>query len=131
MRSSSRQEVMAEINVTPLVDVMLVLLIIFMVTAPMLHQGKGFEVRLPHAETGRHVGASPLVIALTKEHLIYVDSELVTMKELRQRLARAGTKAPVMILSDRRAYVEKLIELWDLCRQAGFDEVRIATSPQS
>jgi biopolymer transport protein TolR len=123
----SDRGVMAEINVTPLVDVMLVLLIIFMVTAPMLQQS--IEVVLPKASTGQEARGvdGSLGITLTKDHLVYLDDELVTVKELRQKLQAAGGGRPVMIRADRHAYVDRLMELWDLCREAGFRQVHIAT----
>jgi biopolymer transport protein ExbD len=49
------------------------------------------------------------------------------MKELREQLKRAGGDKPVLIRADRHAYVEKLIDLWDLCRDIGYREVHIAT----
>ena len=122
-----RGGVMSEINVTPLVDVMLVLLVIFMVTAPLLQQS--FEVVLPKAATGQQVNESGLTITLTKDHLVYLDKDVVTLKELRKKLTELGGGKPVLIRSDRYAYVDKLIELWDLCRAAGFRQVHIATLP--
>src|SRR5687767_8452349 len=64
---------LAEINVTPLVDVILVLLIIFMVTAPMLHQG--IQVALPQSKT-RSIderAENPIILSLTKDELVYVN----------------------------------------------------------
>ena len=121
---------MLEINVTPLVDVMLVLLVIFMITAPLLQQS--VEVVLPKATTGQPVseGGSGVSITLTKDHLVYLNDDLVTTKELRQKLQRLGGGKPVMIRADRHAYVDKLMELWDLCREAGFRQVHIATLPE-
>ena len=132
MMSDRSRGAMSEINVTPLVDVMLVLLIIFMVTAPMLQQGIDVNVTLPKAKAseGSSSGRKPLVITLTREHLVYVDKELMTLKELRSTLTRSQGETPVLIRADRYAYVDKLIELWDLCRQAGLREVRIATLPE-
>ena len=121
--------VKSDINVTPLVDVMLVLLIIFMVTAPMLQQG--IDVTLPKAATSQRVSASSgMTITLTKDHLVYLDGELVTAKELHQTLTSVGGGKPVLIRADRFAYVGKLIELWDACRDAGFHQVHIVTLPE-
>ena len=125
MRTHAPRAPLSEINVTPLVDVMLVLLIIFMVTAPLLQQG--FNVLLPRAGTGKRVPSVDLVITLTKAHVIYLDDEVVTLKELRQRLTGLGSGRPIFIRADRTAYVSKLIELWDLCRDTGHQEVHIAT----
>ena len=125
MRADARRLPLSEINVTPLVDVMLVLLIIFMVTAPLLQQG--FKVELPPAATGKRVPTADVVITLTKEHVVYFNSEVVTLKELRQHLAGVSGGHPVFIRADRRAYVSKLVELWDLCRDMGLHDVHVAT----
>ncbi len=116
---------LSEINVTPLVDVMLVLLIIFMVAAPLLEQG--IEVNLPKAGTGQRLTESNAVITLTKEHAVYFNDVAVTLKEVRQKLANFKSDQPLLIRSDRSARVDKLIELWDLCRSAGFLKIRIMT----
>lgn len=113
-----------EINVTPMVDVMLVLLIIFMVAAPLLDQG--IDVVLPPASTGQQVTRRGLSITLTKDHLLYFNDAVVTAEELRDQL-RSAHRQPVLLRADRRAYVSRLVELWDLCRDAGFKEIHIAT----
>ena len=124
MRPPSERVLVSDINVTPLVDVMLVLLIIFMVTAPLLD--RGIPVELPHAVTSRVAPSEGVTITLTKEHIVYLNKDIVTMKELRQRLA-AFAGQPVLIQADRNAYVSRLVELWDLCRQQGLHQVHIVT----
>ena len=127
MRSQRPQSALAEINVTPFVDVVLVLLIIFMVAAPLL--GQGIDVALPPAATSRPLSGSGLSITLTKEHVIYLNNDIVTLKELRQRLTGLGQQ-PIAIRADRSAYVSKLVELWDLCRDLGFHEIHISTQTE-
>ena len=125
MRADAHRGPLSEINVTPLVDVMLVLLIIFMVTAPMMQHG--FNVSLPPAATGKKVSHTELVITLTREHVIYFNDEVVTLKALRKKLAGLPGPRPIFIRADRNAYVSKLIELWDLCREMGVGDVHVAT----
>ena len=125
MKADAHRGPLSEINVTPFVDVMLVLLIIFMVTAPLMQHG--FNVSLPPAATGKRVSSIELVITLTREHVIYFNDEVVTLKELRQKLASVQGPHPIFIRADRNAYVNKLVELWDLCRDVGLHDVHVAT----
>ena len=125
MKTDELQDPLADINVTPLVDVMLLLLIIFMVSAPLMQHG--FKVELPPAATGKQAPNVELVITLTREHVIYFNGDVVTLKELRQKLAAIKGPRPVFIQADRNAYVNKLIELWDLCRAMGVSDVHVIT----
>lgn len=75
---------LAEINVTPLVDVMLVLLIIFMITAPMMQSG--INVHLPTVETRTNPSAGGLVITITKNHYIYMDDQIINLYLLEAKL---------------------------------------------
>ena len=128
MKPVSERAIVSDINVTPLVDVVLVLLIIFMVTAPMLDQG--IKVDLPSAKTAKKSPTfNGLNLTLTREHLVYLNGELVSLQELRQRLATLPDQ-PVLLRADRSAYVSKLVELWDLCRGQGFHQVRILTASE-
>jgi biopolymer transport protein ExbD len=126
MRLARRWAEPVPVDIAPMIDVVFQQLVYFMLTSSfILHPG--IRITLPKAETSQRMAASNLVITLTKDHVIYWDEEVVTLKELRGRLNRAGGEKPVLIRADRHAYVDKLIELWDLCRAAGYQEVHIAT----
>jgi len=114
------------VDIAPLIDVVFQLLLFFMLTSSFVLY-PGIRVTLPKAETAKTLSVSNLVITLTKDHVIYWDEEVITLKELRRKLRQAGGGKPVLIRADRHAYVDKLIELWDLCRDAGYQEVHIAT----
>ncbi len=116
----------AGIDTAPLIDCVFQLLLFFMLTSSFILY-PGIKVSLPKAVTGQQTTASSFVITLTKEHLIYWGDQAVTMKALRQHLKQTGSGTPVLIRTDRRAYVDRLIELWDLCRDTGHTEVHIAT----
>ena len=75
--SEDEDAVMADINVTPLVDVMLVLLIIFMIATPMLHQGKEVELPKIDSETIPMRDEDPMVLTVTKQDVIYIKDDPV------------------------------------------------------
>ena len=126
MRLTRRWTEAVPVDIAPMIDVVFQQLIYFMLTSSFVMH-PGIRVTLPKAETSQRLSASNLIITLTKDHLVYWDEQVVTMKELRELLKRAGGHKPVLIRADRHAYVEKLIDLWDLCRDSGYQEVHIAT----
>ena len=126
MRLARRWTEPVPVDIAPMIDVVFQQLIYFMLTSSFV-LSPGIRVNLPKADTSQRMSVSNLVITLTKDHVVYWDEEIVTLKELRDRLKRAGPSKPVLIRADRHAYVDKLIELWDLCRDSGHQEVHIAT----
>src|SRR3954468_580553 len=94
MTSGSSKGVKSDINITPLVDVVLVLLIIFMVVTPMLQRGK--DVHLPQAKKTdeEHKEADPLVLSLTQEKKVFFESSAVDDEGLSARLADELSRAP-------------------------------------
>ena len=119
MRLTRRWTEPVPVDIAPLIDVVFQQLIYFMLTSSFVFSS-GIHVTLPKATTSQRMVASNLVITLTKDHVIYWDEEVVTLKELRKRLKQAGGHKAVVIRADRHAYVDKLIELWDLCRDIGY-----------
>jgi TolR protein len=122
--------VMADINVTPLVDVMLVLLIIFMVAAPMLHQG--VEVALPRADAPNLTMKfeDPLVISIDRNGRIYLREDAVETDELvaqvKSRIADKGDDT-VFLKGDRDVPYGKVIEVLDTLHQGGIVHVGMVT----
>ncbi len=114
------------VDIAPMIDIVFQQLIYFMLTASFV-LSPGIRIALPKAQTSKQVSASNVVISLTKEHVIYWDEQIVSLKELRRHLKDAGGHRPVLIRADRHAYVDRLIELWDLCRDTGYEEIHIAT----
>jgi biopolymer transport protein TolR len=126
---------LAEINVVPLVDVMLVLLIIFMVTAPMLQQG--LEVNLPEARRARPVNVQPVYVSVpadfSRTRIVQVDKREVRidiMHELvRQALLMRDDKS-VFIRADRAASMQDLMTVTDKLNQAGVQKVGLMSQPE-
>ena len=121
---------LADINVTPLVDVMLVLLIIFMVTAPMLHQG--VAVALPKTATTNLPATmeDPVVLSITKDGLYYINETPVARGLLRERLERflQGRRDRFILLkADRALSYGTVIETFDLLNRMGIESIGAVT----
>ncbi|MFQ5875987.1 MAG: ExbD/TolR family protein [Dehalococcoidia bacterium] len=122
--------VLSEINVTPLVDVMLVLLIIFMVTAPMLIQG--IPVDLPREEGEVRDLSQNLVITVSRNDRIYFRDRRMTLNELEERLRRINRLPPdreVFIKADRDVSYGTVVKAMARVRRAGFDRLGMVTEP--
>ena len=123
---------LAEINVTPLVDVMLVLLIIFMVTAPMLTQG--LEVQLPHAEGRSFELASnnPAKITVARSGAVYVDGTPVGSKNLDMTLGtmlRGRRVKRALLEADEGVPYGRVIAVLDIMNRAGVEQLGMVTQP--
>ncbi len=125
----SKRGQMADINMTPMIDVMLVLLIIFMVAAPMLTTG--VDVNLPESRTGKNLESEALVVTLVRDGRIEFEKhfvqEGVLKAQLRQRAAESR-KRPVMVRADLNIPYGRVIAVVDAIREAGFTQVGFVTS---
>jgi biopolymer transport protein TolR len=124
------EDVLSDINITPLVDVMLVLLIIFMITAPMLHQG--IEVALPKAEAENLPTRvdDPLILSINREGLVYVKEQPVHATRLVQVLTpmlRGRQDQTVFLKGDRDVPYGRVIEVLDLLHKGGIVHVGMVT----
>ena len=122
--------VLADINVTPLVDVMLVLLIIFMITAPMLHQG--IEVALPQADAESLPMRvdDPLVLSINLDGLVYVQSDPVHPSQLVERLLpllESRAEKAVFLKGDRELAYGKVVEVLDILHRGGITQIGMVT----
>ncbi len=115
---------LSEINVTPLVDVMLVLLIIFMITAPMMQSG--INVNLPAAETRARPSSGGLVLTVTKDRYIYMEDRNVNLYLLESRIRSHFTgreKKVVFIKADKDVPYGYVISVLDVIKRAGVETV--------
>lgn len=128
--SKPGQTTLSEINVTPLVDVMLVLLIIFMVTAPMLQQG--VDVNLPQEGGGSNLDPSRerLVITLAKNERMFLNDRRVDFPELEQTLRQAsGVSREVFLRADKDIPYGLVVKMMATIKQAGIERLGIVTIP--
>jgi biopolymer transport protein TolR len=126
-----RPNLISDINVTPLVDVMLVLLIIFMVTAPMMIHG--VKVNLPETESKSIKSKEdPLIVSITKKRLIFIENYNVTLDALKAKLKkivanRAGKE--ILLQADKDVPYGFVMKVMSQVKEAGISKVGMITEP--
>jgi biopolymer transport protein ExbD len=127
---ASRQRPLADINITPLVDVMLVLLIISMLATPMLE--RGIQLELPATQTASEIPPSQVVVSLDREGRLRIGDTPVHVELLEQRmraLARARPRDAVYLRADRHIPYGEVLLVMDRIRKAGVVRVALVTVP--
>jgi biopolymer transport protein ExbD/biopolymer transport protein TolR len=121
---------LAEINVTPLVDVMLVLLIVFMVTAPIIAQG--IKVDLPQATAAKTINPpEPVVISITDDGRLAVGTEFFTKDEFASKIDKllgTDTKRVIQIRADKNAQYGGVIDIVNTLSHNGFIHIALITN---
>jgi biopolymer transport protein TolR len=138
MKRQKKHRLVAEINVVPYIDVMLVLLIIFMVTAPLLMTG--VQVELPEAAaTPIDKYDEPLIVSIRKDGTLYInlgkDKErqqtLDKIKVQVERVLKAKPKTAVLVWGDKSVAYGKVVELMAHLQEVGADSVGLVTEPNT
>ena len=121
---------LSEINVTPLVDVILVLLIIFMVTAPMMT--RGIDVKLPRTESGSDATEQRLIVSVDRDNTVYLNDRPVNLNLLTDRLKtemkRTGLDF-VFLRADQEVPYGRVMLVMDQVKKSGADRVGMVTQP--
>ena len=121
---------LSDINVTPLVDVMLVLLIIFMVTAPMMT--RGIDLRLPKTESGSDATDQRLVVSVDRENTVYLNERPVNIQllteQLRSEMQTRGIDF-IFLRADQEVPYGRVMMVMDQIKRAGADRVGMVTLP--
>lgn len=136
MKAAPDRGPLSEINVTPLVDVFLVLLVIFMITAPVLKTA--LEVGLPQSESGQRRGDRGVTVELRRDGQLMLGQESVRAQELGSRLleealvlsggdSAQARSTPVFLAADERVAYGEVVGLLDRIREAGFEDVGLMT----
>lgn len=130
-RDSSDRGTMSQINVTPLVDVMLVLLVIFMVTAPMMQQG--VQVNLPKAETkALNPQEDTVVVSVEKSGKVFINNTEVPAGELKSKISAmfaSRAKKEVFLKADRDVPYGEVIKTMAEIKGAGIERLGMVTEP--
>ena len=121
---------MSDINVTPLVDVMLVLLIVFMVAAPLMTVGVPIE--LPKTQAKQlSTSTEPLTISVLANHTIYLQDTVIKLEELApklQALAKNGNNEQLMLRADTNTNYGSVMEVMGTLNQAGYTKIGLVTA---
>lgn len=130
---AQKQRLIAEINITPFTDVILVLLIIFMITTPLILQSN-LKVNLPSSATGSPMQENRQIsITLTNEGLIYLDNKLILRKSLKAEIAKIyqdNSSLEVILFSDRMVRFKDIVSLLDIFNELGIKNLNIATKTE-
>ncbi|HZE26775.1 MAG TPA: biopolymer transporter ExbD [Terriglobales bacterium] len=124
------QSAISDINVTPLVDVVLVLLIIFMVTAPVLQSG--IEVNVPKTRTVKEITEERMVISINKQQRVFLGSDAININEIKSKLRqriRDPQHQSVFIRADEDVPFGAFATVMDAVKGAGITNVSIVTQP--
>lgn len=129
-RSGHTQTALAEINITPLVDVVLVLLVIFMLTAPVLQSG--IQVAVPKTKTVREITQQRTVVTIDKDQQVFLNDKAVNLNDLPNilRSQSTGTTDQVIYLrADEKVPFGAFASVMDAVKLAGITNVSIVTQP--
>jgi biopolymer transport protein TolR len=124
------QTALADINITPLVDVVLVLLVIFMLTAPVLQSG--VEVSVPKTKTVKEITEQRLVVTIDRQQRVFLGDSPVNIADLPQRLRQPKTDPAHQVIylrADERVPFGAFASVMDAVKQAGITNVSIVTQP--
>jgi biopolymer transport protein ExbD len=125
--------VKSDINVTPLVDVMLVLLIIMMIVAPMLQQGVAINLPMAHNTTPKPESAEQTVLAVAANNALYLNARPVQEAELATKvneILETKSEKIVLIRADREASYGTVMAAMDQLRAAGIEDIGLITDPR-
>lgn len=127
---SRKQRAIAEINITPFTDVILVLLVIFMITTPLILQS-GIKINLPNAKsTQSDRGGDKVNVIIDKRGLIYLDDKPVTRDSLKEKIEALHKDRPnleVVLLSDKLSKFRDIVSVLDVMNEVGIKNLNIAT----
>ena len=125
------QTALAEINITPLVDVVLVLLLIFMLTAPVLQSG--VEVAIPKTRSVNQLTEERMVVTIDKNQNVFLQDKPVNVADLTNRLKSVGTADPakriIYLRADEAVPFGAFASVMDAVKQAGVTNISIVTRP--
>ncbi len=129
MRDHSQQDEEAEINMTPMLDIVFIMLIFFIVTAVFVKEA-GTQVNKPSAETSGPQTKASILIAITEDNEIWLNQdevELASVRPMIEKLHAENPKGTVVIQADVKSNAAVMMDVYDAIRDAGIDTIAVAT----
>jgi biopolymer transport protein ExbD/biopolymer transport protein TolR len=131
-KNGGTQTALSDINITPLVDVVLVLLVIFMITAPVLQSG--IQVAVPRTRTVKQITQQRTVVTIDSEQRVYLDDKPVNLNNLPQLLLQkegntAAASRVIYLRADQKVPFGAFASVMDAVKQAGITNISIVTRP--
>ena len=130
MIETRHRRFMAEINVIPLVDVVLVLLVIFMVTAPMLY--RGIDINLPKSATNTIKPETRAVLSIERDQRLYLDKDPISIVQLERKLRALkdqSSEVSIFLRADREVTYGTVVQVMDSIKKAGIEKLGMVTEP--
>jgi len=130
MFDTRRRRFLAEINIIPLVDVVLVLLIIFMVTAPMLY--RGMDITLPTSQSNTIKPDERLVLTIERDQKMYLDKDQLSLEQLEFKLKQAkqhNADVSIYLRADQAVPYGTVVRVMDQIKRAGIEKLGMVTDP--
>ena len=129
-REGKTQTTLAEINMIPFIDIVLVLLIIFMVTAPVIQSG--IEVNVPKTQIVREIAEEKLVVSVDKEQKLYLQNEAVNINELADKIREKlldPARQSIYLRADEAVPFGTIAVVMDRLKLAGIENISVVTQP--
>ena len=129
-REGKTQTTLAEINMIPFIDIVLVLLIIFMVTAPIIQSG--IEVNVPKTQVVREISEEKLIVTIDKKQTVYLQNDPVNVHEIGRKIREKlldPTRQSIYLQADQAVPFQTFASVLDELKLAGIENVSIVTQP--
>lgn len=115
-----------QIEITPLIDCVFLLLVFFMLTSNFIVV-PGISIKLPKVSAPEMIETKMIAVTVSSEDIVYVENKVLTYKELERYLKKTGPKS-IFIKADKDASLGVIVGIWDICKRLGIEKINVATT---